>query len=193
MGKKKRAGAVLSFSLLILAGLNSPSAWGQEVFQTQRAVVQADSATDLMEMERKLQFFVPATAAPLPTRGALAYHPASPRLAAKIDGLLDQVCHVLKVRPANPPQLRIILLKNGKEVKKRHLLFVAQERPSFFGYGSLEGFYEARSHTIFLSLADLHEGILAHEMTHFVLCASFPAPPPTEEQEAWARYVESRL
>ena len=49
------------------------------------------------------------------------------------------------------------------------------------------------SRTIFLSLEDLHAGILAHELTHFVLCESFAVPPPAALQEDWARYVESSL
>ena len=62
-----------------------------------------------------------------------------------------------------------------------------------FGYGRLEAFYEPRTRTIFLSLEDLRAGILAHELTHFVLCESFAVPPPAALQEDWGRYVESSL
>ena len=96
--------------------------------------------------------------------------------------------------PSPAASLRLVLLQDGREVKKRHLLFSPEPpRPSLFGYGSLEGFYETRGRTIYLSLKDLHEGILAHEMAHFVFCNALPTPPPEHEQEAWARYVESQL
>jgi len=116
-------------------------------------------------------------------------------LAAKIDGLIFKVCLTLGKWPKNSRNLRIVILKDGKQVQQRHLVFQPFQAagPSWFGYGRMEAFYEARSHTIFLSLEDLHAGILAHELVHFVLCQSYVVPPPASAQEDWARYVESSL
>ena len=119
----------------------------------------------------------------------------SPGLAAKIDGLLVKVCLILNRWPQKTQRLRIFLLKDGKQVQQRHLVFQPFQNgsPSWFGYGRLEAFYEPRTHTIFLSLEDLHAGILAHELAHFVMCESSAIPPPASVQEDWARYVESSL
>jgi hypothetical protein len=187
---------LLGASAFTLPAFSSP-ALGQETLQTQKAIIFADAAGDLQEMERRLSFSPAAQITQqyfaAPTLASASQHP---RLAAKIDGILQRVCAVLRLWPKNQAPLRIFLLKDGQEVKKRQLVFQPyEEKPLFglFGYSHLEGFYEARSNAIFLSLADLHEGILAHEMTHAVLCTALPQPPPHDLQEEWARYVETRL
>jgi len=63
-------------------------------------------------------------------------------------------------------------LENGREVRQRRLALISGQRQSLFGFASLEAFYEASSLTIYLSLEDLHEGILAHEMAHYLLCTA---------------------
>jgi hypothetical protein len=84
-------------------------------------------------------------------------------------------------------------LKDGQAVSQRHLACQGANKRPLFGYHSLEGFYEPLTHTIFLSLADLHAGILAHEMVHFVLCTALSASLPPEVQDDWANFVETRL
>lgn len=70
---------------------------------------------------------------------------------------------------------------------------VPGQHPGLFGYDSLEAFYFVGTRTVYLSLADLREGILAHELTHHLLCTVMALPPPEVTQEAYAHYVESRL
>jgi hypothetical protein len=125
-----------------------------------------------------------------PVQAALA-----PRLAAKIDGLVVKVCLILGRWPQKTQRLRIFLLKDGTQVKQRHLVFqpFKDAGSSWFGHGGMEAFYESRSRSIFLSLEDLRAGILAHELAHFVLCESFAVHPPAAVQENCARHVESSL
>ncbi len=178
---------------LLLLSLCSPS-WGLSGFSTQKTVVYYSTEVDLDEMERRLRF---TPAENLYHRYFVSWPAAhsafAPRLAAKIDGLLAEVRRTLGLWPEKAAPLRIVLLRDGRAVSQRYLaLRGAKERP-LFGYRSLEGFYESLTHTIFLSLADLHAGILAHEMAHFVLCTAFPAPPPPQMQDDWANFVETRL
>jgi hypothetical protein len=178
--------------LLSLGGIDSP-AWGQEVFTTRYAVVRAASAADLLEMERRLHFAAPAAAAQPRTAGEFAFHPGFPRLAAKIDGILERAASLLRFPPVRPPRVTLVLLPDGQEVRRQHVSLVPGQRPGLFGYGSLEAFYYVITHTVYLSLADLREGILAHELTHHLLCTLMALPPPAQTQEAFAHYVESRL
>lgn len=186
----------LSFSLTVAAlmfitGFHLP-AWGREVFTTQYAVVQANSAADLLEMERRLQV-APALPTSRPrTTGEFAFHPGFPRLAAKIDGILVRVAQLLNLPPTGLPLVNLVLLPDGKEVRRQYVLLVPGHRPGLFGYGFLEGFYYTGNRTVYLSLADLREGILAHELTHHLLCTTLSMAPPAPVQEAWAHYVESR-
>jgi hypothetical protein len=197
MGRKTNLWRIFPFYLTLTAlvltwGLKLP-AWGQEVFHTQYTVVRANSATDLLEMERRLYFATVASASQPRTTGRFAFHPGFPRLAAKIDAILVRVAQILNISPSRIPRINIVLLSNGKEVRQRHVLLVPGQRPGLFGYGFLEAFYYVGTRTVYLSLKDLHEGILAHELTHHLLCTALALPLPAHSQEAWAQYVESRL
>jgi hypothetical protein len=170
-------------------------AWGQQVFKTQRTEIYYSDPSQLRKLEQHFSFS-PAENfhqqcffTPDPVQA-----PLSPGLASKIDGLLARVILILNVCPKKPNSLRIILLPNGKEVRQRWLALepFLHDRP-IFGYGSLSAFYEPRGRTIFLSLADLHAGVLAHEMAHFILNESFSRHPPAPLQEEWAQYVEANL
>lgn len=184
----------------LFLGLSVPTlispAQAQQVFQTRSATIYYEDPASLQEMEHRLRFsqakkfFQSYFYTQDPVQAAL-----SPMLAAKIDGLLVKVSLILNRWPQKPHGLKIVLLKDGKQVQQRHLALQPFQNggPSWFGYDRLEAFYEPRTHTIFLSLEDLHAGILAHELAHFVLCESFAVPPPAAVQESWARYVESSL
>ena len=196
MKRKKQLGIFPLYLALAFWALicDSPlPAWGQEVFRTQYAVVHAQSAGDLLQMERQLHFATDASAYQPRTTGEFAFHPGFPRLAAKIDAILIRVAHLLNLRPLRPSRFNIVLLTDGKQVRRRHVLLVPGQSPGLFGYGFLEAFYFVGNRTVYLSLEDLHEGILAHEITHHLLCTALVMPPPTHAQEAWAQYVESRL
>ena len=197
MGREKQFGGIFPFYLALMVlgfivGLNPP-AWGQEVFTTQYAVVRATSAADLLEMERRLHFTAAPSTSLTRTTGEYAFHPGFPRLAAKIDAILERAARLLKFPPVRPPRVTVVPLPDGKEVRQQHVNLVPGQRPGLFGYGSLEAFYYIGTRTVYLSLADLHEGILAHELTHHLLCTLMTLPPPAQTQEAYAHYVESRL
>jgi hypothetical protein len=67
------------------------------------------------------------------------------------------------------------------------------KKSTLFGYSPLEAFYQPLTQTIYLSLANVRTGILAHEMAHFVLCTALPTPPPLNIQEDLATFVETQL
>jgi hypothetical protein len=192
------AGPYLLLGLLVvifLILLPAPrTVWAQQVFKTQRAVIHFDNPSDLQEMEHRLRFtqvdgfLRNYFYTPEPVQASL-----SPRLAAKIDGLLTKVCMIMNMWPQNGDPVHIYILRDGRGVREKHLaLYPFQKRP-IFGHGSLPAFYIPGSRTIILSLKDLHEGVLAHEMAHHVLCQVFPAYPPADYQEEWAQYVERQL
>jgi len=199
MNPERKANRFFSVRLIVLFTLSLLLNWpgvagAQNIFRTQEADIYYAAPSDLKVMESRLSFsqvnnfYQSYVYAPDPAQAVFAAG-----LAAKVDGLLAKVRQILNFCPKNRERLRIFLLKNGGEVQQRLLTFnPAAERP-LFGYGGLEAFYEPRTKTIFLSLSGLHAGILAHEMTHFLLCESFMAPPPGNIQEDWARYVEMQV
>jgi hypothetical protein len=177
-----------TFSIILLN-----QAWAQEAFTTQKTVIFYTNASDLATMDSQIRT-PPARPVTL-DRGQSQF---SAELAAKVDGLLEEVCMAMKRWPKVTARLRIILLSNGRQVRQRQLAFDPEsEGGSIFGYGELEAFYDPLTNSIFLSLADLNDGILAHEMAHYVMCTASAVIPPHEMQEEWAhyadRYVEMRL
>jgi hypothetical protein len=186
---------ILASGTCLFFSLPNP-ATAHQVFDTQHAVIYYENPSDLWEMERCLHDFNPVTNNYQPS--TYSQDPAqallAPGLAARVDGLVTKVCHLLSRRPRNNQKVRIFLLQDGRQVRQRHLVLQPFKKgPSFFGYGSLEAFYESRTRSIVLSLADLHAGILAHEITHFILCESYTRAPPASVQEDWARYAESEV
>jgi hypothetical protein len=177
---------------LILLGLCAPSQ-AQNSFTTQRALVFYQSVDDLNAMDRRLDFipggsFYYAYFIACP----VTQNPVATRLAAKIDGLLDKVCGILQLWPSKDTQLRICLSKDARTLWQYQLAF-QNVRSKSLGYSPLEAFYQPLTQTIYLSLANLRTGILAHEMAHFIMCTALRNPPPPDIQEALASFVETRL
>ncbi|MDI6852053.1 MAG: hypothetical protein QME75_00415 [Deltaproteobacteria bacterium] len=186
------APAVFTVLLSLLCSIPPFPALARESFETGRAIINCAFPSELYLMEKRLNFF-PAAQYFQKNYQASGFppDPVLHRLAAKVEGIMGRVSHLLNISLKPSSKLRIFLLKDGREVRERHLLF----RPgrSTLGYNSLEAFYQPGTHSLFLSLADLHEGILAHEMAHFLLCAGSAVPPPAEVQERLAQYAEMHL
>lgn len=187
MSCRMHYGPAVAVALVYLLMLSDviPAPAAQQL-QTGRIEVHGDHPGDLELMAQRLRFpgsrlRVTAASAAVPVQG----------LAAHLDAMLARVCQILNRRPAGDRRLRIFLLKDGRQVRERYLLFQPPGQAPLFGHPPLEAFYERQSQSIFLSLSDLHPGILAHELAHFVLASTRPLPPP-QMQEEWARYVENR-
>ncbi len=156
----------------------------KQVFHTQKADIIFGQSADLHELARRLGAFGPAS---LP-------QPDLSLLANKIDRMLTEVSRVLQRWPNNPVRLQIWVLQDGLQVRQQQLaLRTSPPNQVVPGPRYLESYYEPRLRTIFLSLADVRLGILAHEMTHFILCESHPACPSETFQESLARYMEQRF
>jgi hypothetical protein len=176
-----------------LNAMDAPSLT-QNSFATQRAVVFYQSKDDLNAMDRRLDFtpcesFYQAYFIAWPVN----QNPIAPRLAAKIDGLLDKVCRILHLWPSNNTPLQIRLLKDARTLWQYQLAYQDVKNKPLFGHSPMEAFYQPLTQTIYLSLTNLRTGILAHEMAHFVLCTAFQSPPPSDIQEDLATFVETRL
>lgn len=157
----------------------------QNVLHTQKADIIFDNRAALDELARRL--------------GAVA--PDNPhqsdhfRLANKIDEMLTEISRTLQRWPMSPVRLQIRLLRDGVQVKQQQLALGGgpQRHSATHGQQLLEAFYDPSRRTIFLSLAHARPGILAHEMTHFILCEAYPVWPSEAFQEELARYIEDRF
>ena len=166
------------------------AAWKpQQVFSTQKADIWVEDIADLQELTRRLE-----------TSGTeVPGQPDVSVLAIKIDGMLAEISRVLQKWPLRPVKLQIRLFKNGLQVQQQlQALRRFPKRLVLAGrvlseQSPLESFYDPQSRTIYLSLTDFRLGILAHEMTHFILCESYPTWPGATFQESLAQYMERRF
>jgi hypothetical protein len=152
-----------------------------QVFDTPKTAIIFDQYRDLTELSRRLGASGPAGE---PHLGAMS---------ARIDGMLGEISEVLQRRPLRPSRLQIRLLKNGCEVRQQQTRLTFPRKGMLGKPRPLESCYDPRRCTIFLSLADARLGVLAHEMTHFILCESYRVPPSEAYQEAVANYLERRF
>lgn len=156
----------------------------QQVLHAQQADLVYDHRGQMEELAVRLGVAPPAPGLP----------PDSGMLALRLDAMLTEVSRTLNRRPARPVKLTIRLLPDGLAVQRQQDALKGPGLPGGApGRRSLPSFYEPQSRTVFLSLADARLGVLAHEMTHFILCESSGAWPSEAYQESLARYLEERF
>ncbi|MDI6855038.1 MAG: hypothetical protein QME75_15705 [Deltaproteobacteria bacterium] len=164
-------------------GLGVKSVTARQVFHTQRADIVYEHRGELEELARRLGAVGPGS----PPQADLG------RLTDQIDGMLAEISRVLQRQPPAQVRLTIQLLRDGVQVQRQQLALRAAPSTHAAPGRPLESYYEPRLRTIFLSLADARLGILAHEMTHFILLESPGARTGEAYQETLARYMEDRF
>jgi len=180
-----------SLSLVLVGNVSQAFAtWRpQQVFSTQKADIWYRDSAELQELASRLG--IAGDVAPGQPGWAL--------LATQIGGMLEEVSRVLQKWPLRPVKLQIRLFANGVQVQQQ--LQALRRFPKthvmagrvLSDLNSMESFYDPQSRTIYMSLADFRRGILAHEMTHFILCEGHTTWPSATFQESLAQYVERRF
>lgn len=108
------------------------------------------------------------------------------QLEAKIETILKKVQFLLDMHPRKRVHFTIQIYSNQKELDQYY--------SSQYGIGeSLLAFYDAEDDAVYLSLKDINERILAHEMAHMVIDKSFHVKLPMRVQEILAQYVDMHL
>lgn len=103
----------------------------------------------------------------------------------RIDGIIEQVMDILDMRPQHM-RITVFLVRGLGNVEA-----------AYHGSGQLgpapPAFYDHSSQNITVSVDDVTEGMLAHEIAHAVICHHFRTPPPRKMQEILAQYVDRHL
>lgn len=184
---RRRQTAILAVFLTAwvgsVLGLAVKPGAARQVFHTQKADIAYEHRGELEELARRLGAVGPGS----PPQADLG------RLTDQIDGMLAEISRVLQRQPPAHVRLTIRLLPDGVQVQRQQLALRAAPSPHAAPGRPLESYYEPRLRTIFLSLADARAGILAHEMTHFILLESPGARTGEAYQETLARYMEDRF
>jgi hypothetical protein len=103
----------------------------------------------------------------------------------KVDVVFERVETILEMFPKDL-HITIVLLPSDEEVQK---IF----RSKYGKDVDFISFYSPRDKTIYISVRDIRIGVLAHEMAHAIIDLYYATPPPENEQEVLAQYVETHL
>jgi hypothetical protein len=104
---------------------------------------------------------------------------------SRMDKLVETVMTLLDMRPENL-HFSIFLLKERSDVTAayRRLGMMGKAPPAFYNH---------QSESVTVSVEDVTDGMLAHEIAHAVICFHFGTPPPMKMQEILAQYVDKHL
>ncbi len=110
----------------------------------------------------------------------------NPLLArTRVDRIVDMVENLLDMRP---PGLRFSI----EIYHSKSDLDSAYHELGMMGSAPV-AFYSHATRNISLSLNDITDRVLAHEIAHAVICRYFGTPPPMRMQEVLAHYVDQHL
>jgi hypothetical protein len=104
---------------------------------------------------------------------------------SRIDQITETVMSLLDMHPIDI-HFNILLMRGQRDVVAayRSLGMMGHAPPAFYNHSS---------QSITVSVEDVTDGMLAHEIAHAVICAHFVTPPPVKMQEILAQFVDSHL
>lgn len=106
-------------------------------------------------------------------------------IAGKIDALFMRVQEILDMR-RKMARVTIKIYPDSATLQEVYQRLFPGENP-------MRAWYLFEKNTIYVSVADLHEGMLAHEMAHAIIDHFFAVRPPSSTAEILARYVGKHL
>jgi hypothetical protein len=107
------------------------------------------------------------------------------KLKKKVDALYERVQEILDMRK-KMKKVTINIYYNKKQLHAVYQEIYKKPR-------KLRAWYIYEYNTIYISVDDLHEGMLAHEMAHSIIDHYLTVRPPGATAEILARYVDSHL
>ncbi len=111
--------------------------------------------------------------------------PPEIRLSSKLDMLFERVEEILDMYPMGI-HVKVKVYSFRREVMRVYEdIFKKRE--------NVRAFYVYKYNTIYTSLQDISESVLAHEMAHCVIDHYFVILPPRKVQEILAMYVDVHL
>ncbi len=103
----------------------------------------------------------------------------------KVDMIFERVQEILDMRKMMP-SVTINIYRDQKQLYDAYFEIYKQSC-------QLRAWYIFEYNTIYFSIEDLHEGMLAHEMAHSIIDHYLTVRPPVASAEILARYVDSHL
>lgn len=107
------------------------------------------------------------------------------KIKQKVDAVYERVQEILDMRKSMD-KININIYRDKEELHAAYYEIFQES-------SQLRAWYIYESNTIYINAADMHEGILAHEMAHAIIDHFLSVRPPSATAEILARYVDGHL
>jgi hypothetical protein len=172
----KKSVREIIFLVLLLLFLSSPS-FGCEINSSYATLIYKDEV-QLSEFNRKA------------LKNVLCHKKSfalTDEVKSKLDILVEKVVTILlKAWPIEQLQFKIMLLPSDTDIRK-----IYSEK--YGKGGDYIAFYSPKDDTIFISVSDLRQGILAHEIAHVIIKHYFYNGASGITHETLAQLVENHI
>lgn len=106
-------------------------------------------------------------------------------VSRKVDALFERAQEILDMRK-KIPRVTINIYPDREGLNSAYQAIYRSEN-------NIRAWYLYEKNTIYINVADVHEGILAHEMAHSIIDHFLLVRPPPASAEILARYVDAHL
>jgi len=178
---------VLLFFLPIAANTESIDPTGEiawKQFETKYTIVQYQAQASLIEFNNSMNYGKSGWSFSQLFSGGEA-DGLTDEVKVKVDELYERVRDILDMR-RQIKKVTINLYANRNQLDDAYKRIYRKDN-------NIRAWYIYEYKTIYINLADLHEGMLAHEMAHHIIDHFLLVRPPTATAEILARYVDSHL
>ena len=159
--------------------------------ETRYTVIRYQSVEDLKRFNRKIDYS-PEQLGFMQMFSRSSSKDLAGEITKKVDAVYERVQNILGMRKKNK-KITINIYSSDKQL---YAVYLKHKDTAFRNFSSstrLRAWYIHSSKTISLNSADLHEGMLAHEMAHAVIDNYLLVRPPRATAEILAQYVDSHL
>lgn len=161
----------------------SPCVMAGEIVKSKYLTVYADAGIDKAQVLKKLSADYYLRLGPAFSASSVGGEGLDGMLAKTLDALYLEVSDVLDIHMYD--------FNVDLEILRDRAAIAEVLRPYFGGKDiNMPSFYYHNKKKIYVSLADLNAGMLAHEISHSIISHYFIVPPPAKMQEVLSGYVE---
>ncbi len=180
---------LLPFCNIVKAELSDDSQW--KSLETRYSILRYQSLKDLQKIHKKIKCS-PKVWGFKSIFCGLDSNNLEDNITKKIDALYERAQNILGMRK-NMKKVTIILYSNKNQLRNSYSR-ICNISTQAYGHSSMpRAFFIYKLNNIYINVEDLHEGILAHEMAHFIVDNFLSLQPPKPTAEILARYVDKHL
>ncbi len=181
--------AILALVILMVcplsAGADEIRILSWQILKTQHTIIKYQSARDLARFHTAVEF------GPLDLNRSLeledlTHQQIADMVIQKVDAIFTRAQEILDMRKLFDDPVSIFVYPDKKALKKAY-------ESIYSGECRIRAWYRFKTNAIYLNVKDLHQGMLAHELAHYIIDHYLTVKPPPQTAEILARYVDTHL